>query len=276
MNRSEMRLFACVLCLFLLSGAIPLFGQQRRVVRKNVNQQQQSGQSHWLQVEVGAASSELDGEFVLDEGKGDSNVDLDGNLQLDDDLSGRARVQLQVAEGSQFRLGYYGIEYEETAQLNSSITVDGNTYNASDRVKSRVQLDTYEIGFVQNLTSSESFSLDGLFQVNVVDFEAELDNETSGQSVDKSQRVPIPYPGLRIEVNSTDWLGFFGEARYVTGSYDDTDYTSSDLEAGVKFNLKSGYDIRVGYRRFNYDVEVDESELDLTTEGPYASFTFRF
>lgn len=276
MRKSEIRLFAGVLSLLVLSGVMPVIGQQKKVVRKNINQQQKSGQDYWLQVEVGAAQSQLDGDFLLDEDKGDSDVDVDGNLQLGDELGGRARVQLQVAEGSQFRLGFYGIEFEETTRLNSSITVDGTTYNASDRVQTRLQLDTYELGFIQNLTSSDTISLDGLFQVNVVDFEADLDNKSSGQSVSKSQRVPVPYPGLRLEVNSTKWLGFFGEARYVTGSYFGTDYTSSDLEAGVKFNLKSGYDIRVGYRRFNYDVEADETELDLTSEGPYAGFTFRF
>lgn len=275
MRRAEIAVVLGVVALISPVLAMPLIGQSYEATER-YPELQQSNQTHWLQVELGAHQSELTGEFVLDEDSGDSNVDLDGNLQLNDDIGGRARLQFQVAEGSRFRLGYYGMEFEETTRLNSSITVDGNTYSSSDRVKSRVQLDTYEVGFIQNLHSSDTVSVDGMLQFNVIDFEGEVNNQDTGQTASKSQTVPLPYPGLRIDVNSTEWLGFFGAARFAYGSYSNTDYSSTDLEGGLRLKLDSSYDIRVGYRRFDYDVESDDTELDLTTEGPYASFTLRF
>ncbi|MFP4026686.1 MAG: hypothetical protein ACLFWL_02735 [Candidatus Brocadiia bacterium] len=232
---------------------------------------------YWIQVEAGPVSSNLDGSFLLNRDKGDTDVDLSGALNLSDDRNGRARIQLQFPlTDSTVRLGYYGIEYEETTQLDTDITVDGETFSASDQIDSLLRMDTYEVGFKQDIISTDMVSIAAMLQVNAVDFKARIDNETTGETVTEKAWIPIPYPGLRAEFFPIPWIGVYGEARGMTGSCSGVEFDSSDLEAGLQLNLNPNYDVRVGYRRFNYGVSFDETELDLTSDGPYAVIALRF
>lgn len=267
--------YACLSALLFLGMQLPGIGNPGYMPFESFERSET--EDYWIQAEAGPVSSELEGSFLLDRDAGDTDVDLEGTLNLEDDRNARARVQLQPPlTGANIRLGYYGIEYQETTELTTSITVNGTTYSASDRVDSLLRMDTYELGYNQNIISTDYISIGLMFQVNFIDFKAQLDNETTGQTVTEQGEFGIPYPGASVKVFPIKWLGVYGEARRITGSTSGIDFDSSDLDAGLQLNLNPNYDVRVGYRRFNYNAKFNETELNLTSEGPYATVAVRF
>jgi len=231
---------------------------------------------HWVQLELGGWRPGLNGDFLLDDDLGDTDVDLDGNLNLDQDTNVRARLELQPFSGHHFRLGYNGISFQETTALTTSVTVDGKTFSATDRVDSDLTLDTYELGYRFDVVSTEYVTVSPMFQVNVIDFTGDLNNETTGESVNESSTIPIPYPGVRVDVFPLDRLGIFGELRALSGGVGPFDVFSVDYDVGTQVNLTENYQLRAGYREMRYDIDGNDNELDLTTGGPYASVIFSF
>jgi len=230
----------------------------------------------WVQVEVGFHTSQLDGDLLLDRDVGDTKVDLDRTLDLDEDDGAIARLEVQPFEGSFFRFGAFGLEYGKTTRLRRSITVDGETYSATDTVSSDLQLDTYEFGYRIDALSLGPLTLSPMLQANLIDLDAEFKNRTTGQTVSEDSLVPVPYPGLRAEFFPWARLGAYGEVKYIAGNTSDIDVSARDFEAGVQLNLKPTYNLRVGYREFDYDVEFDETEADLNSSGPYATLLLNF
>jgi hypothetical protein len=121
------------------------------------------------------------------------------------------------------------------------------------------------------------FRLDALGGVRVSALE--LGVETGGFDADVSRTFYDPFVGARAEVGLTDWLSL--KFRGDVGGFGIDAWNTSDfaynVDTAFEFHLARWFDLGVGYRWLNYDLELgSDSSLDATLSGPIVELKFNF
>ena len=96
---------------------------------------------------------------------------------------------------------------------------------------------------------------------------------------DVSRTFYDPFVGARLELGLIDWLSF--KLRGDVGGFGIDAWNTSDLsfnvDSALEFHLARWFDLGVGYRWLNYDLEIgSDSSLDATLSGPYVELKFNF
>jgi hypothetical protein len=107
----------------------------------------------------------------------------------------------------------------------------------------------------------------------------ELGLESGAFDVSASRTFYDPYIGARVEVGLAKWLSF--KIRGDVGGFGIDAWNTSDLsynvDTGLEFHLASWFDLGVGYRWLNYDLDLgSNSNLDATLSGPILELKFNF
>ncbi|MGH0033014.1 MAG: hypothetical protein ACQGVC_24760 [Myxococcota bacterium] len=216
---------------------------------------------------------DLEGEGRYSDEFGDSEVSFDGTLDLDEVDTWWAEADLQLFRGQHLRFGYMPVRIDESGVLDSTIVVDGVTYDAGDQVDADLKLDRYELSFRSEIWLGEYVSIAPLVEVALLDGRAEISNRTLGVSEKEEALVPLPYLGLRGEVFPHPRIQLFVEGKGMTiGS----DATTWDASGGVALHLTRNLSLMGRYRVTDYEVDMLGVEFDANLGGPQVGATLRF
>ncbi len=221
----------------------------------------------------GLSLLDLDGRGTIDEGLGDTNISLDGTLDLSGIESWWGEIDLQLLRGQHLRFAYTPMGFDGSEVLDTAIVVGGETYDIGDLVETDLKLDQYEISFRSEIWLGEYVSIAPLVQVTLVDASIEIENQTLGISEKESALLPLPYLGLRAEVFPLERLGLFAEAKgFTIGSK----ASVWDVSGGLSLHLTRNFSLMGRYRLSDYAVDFSDTEIDLSVGGLFFGTTVRF
>lgn len=221
----------------------------------------------------GFALLDLDGEGTIDESVGDTDVSLDGTLDLEEFESFFGEIELQFLRGQHLRFSYTPMRFDGSESLGTAIVVDGVTYDVGDQVDSKLRLDQYELSYRSEFWLGEYVTLAPLLQVSLVDAKVSIDNETLGVSESEKALLPLPYLGVRGEVYPHARVQVFAEGKGFTIGKAGTIW---DVSGGLALHLTRNLSILGRYRVSDYAVDFSGSEIDLRIAGPQVAATVRF
>jgi hypothetical protein len=226
-----------------------------------------------VSVTGGLSMLDLDGRGTVDEGLGDTNISLDGTLDLSGIASWWGEIDLQLLRGQHLRFAYTPMGFDGNEVLDTAIVVDGITYDIGDLVDSDLKLDQYEISFRSEFWFGEYVSIAPVVQVTLVDASVKIENQTLGITEKESALLPLPYLGLRAEVYPLARLGLFAEAKgFTIGSK----ASVWDVSGGLSLHLTRNFSLMGRYRLSDYAVEFSDSKIDLNVGGLFFGGTVRF
>ena len=220
----------------------------------------------------GAFRQALDGKVQLDSALGSAMVDVD-LLDVKHEDSGWAEIDLQLFRKHHLRLLYLPIEYDGDAALDEPIRFGDITFDLSDRVKSNLDLDDYEVSYRYDIYLGKWVTLSPLIQVSLIDGRIKVEDETQLVTLNESELVPVPALGLRAEVYPIAHLGAFAEAKgFTIGSAAST----WDVQGGLRLHLIRNFFVSGSYRVIDYNVDYMDVDVDVRTQGPFVGATLRF
>ena len=221
----------------------------------------------------GLSLLDLDGSGTVDEGLGDTNISLDGTLDLSGIESWWGEIDLQLLRGQHLRFAYTPMGFDGSEVLDTAIVVGGEIYDVGDLVDTDLKLDQYEISFRSEIWLGEYVSIAPLVQVTLVDASIEIEDKSQFISEKESALLPLPYLGLRAEVFPLARLGLFAEAKgFTIGSKGSV----WDVSGGLSVHLTRNFSLMGRYRLSDYDVEYSDTEIDLSVGGLFLGTTVRF
>lgn len=214
------------------------------------------------------------------------NLKVDGNglvgttVDLEDDL-GMGSESYPVIEGfvglgnHHLSLSHYSADYDGSKTLTKNITFNGTTFAANTLVNSNLKYDVYDIMYQYDLLDLENFlaggSLGLVGKVKLFDGSASI--QSAGQSTNIDFSAPIPLIGLNLHVGL---LADILEARLLVTGIGYSGNSMYDCQADLSFTFFPFVDIHGGYRLFNLNFDVDDTEADYKTSGPYVAVTISF
>jgi hypothetical protein len=121
------------------------------------------------------------------------------------------------------------------------------------------------------------FRLDALGGLRVSALELGVDVDTFNEEA--SRTFYDPFVGARVEVGLTNWLSF--KLRGDVGGFGidawNTSEFSYNVDTALEFHLARWFDLGLGYRWLDYDLELaGDSSLDATLSGPIVELKFNF
>ena len=121
------------------------------------------------------------------------------------------------------------------------------------------------------------FRVDALGGLRVSALELGIDSDAFEDEV--SRTFYDPFVGARVEVGLTEWLSF--KVRGDVGGFGIDAWNTSDfaynIDTALEFHLATWFDLGLGYRWLNYDLEFgSDSNLDATLSGPVVELKFNF
>jgi hypothetical protein len=220
----------------------------------------------------GAFRQDLDGKVQVDSALGSAMVDVDV-LDLNHEDSGWAEIDLQLFQKHHLRFLYLPIEFDGDTVLQVPITFGDVTFDISDRVRSEVEFDTYELSYRYDIYLGKWVTLSPLIQVSLIDARIHVADETQFVTMNESQLVPIPALGLRAEVYPIARIGAFVEAKgFTIGS----EGTMWDVQGGLRLHLIRNFFLTGSYRVIDYDVDYLDVDVNVRMQGPFVGATLRF
>lgn len=228
-----------------------------------------------VSVKLGYQTLSPTGSLAGDVADNRTELDVEDDLNLDDSDNMTAEIALQFGD-SRLSVNYLPIEFSGTGTLTLDGSFNGIDFVANDRVKSKLSIDLYDIGYtyylvnMDDLPSRFQFGLE--LAVKLAEAEVYLNDLDQGVVETESVTAPIPTIGARTRVALADFIGLSGRIGYL--EYDDNHFL--DAEAQVEFSPLPTVGIYAGYRIF--DLKIDEDELFVETEfsGPFAGAMVRF
>jgi opacity protein-like surface antigen len=236
-------------------------------------------QKDWTVTFSGArVRQQIEGDLFWGQGIGNTELDVEGVLDMDDAETFAGRIDFQAA-GAAFRLGYLPLQFEGDTVLTASQTLNGITYTAGDRVSSEMDIKNYEMAFGYKFRLGDHFMIAPLVQVNLLDgFLDSIDLDLPGSEVKEEFLVPIALAGLRMEVYPMPRLALFAEAKgfaaHSWGELSDADVL--DGEVGLSFHLTRNLILTSSYRLNKVSFNLSDTEVDLDLSGLSLALDMRF
>lgn len=169
------------------------------------------------------------------------------------------------------------MKFEADGSKNASFTFGDRTFTGNVPFSSSVQLDHYDIALFYGVPFLKTATLGKLnvevgLNARIIDFEAEINQPTTGIKESKSMTIPVPMIYLGAQFKPVNWLGFEAEARGI--AYSGNHYY--DLIGRVKIKPIGPIFIAGGYRY--EDIKIDKSDVkaNLTFSGPFAEVGVEF
>jgi hypothetical protein len=219
--------------------------------------------------------TDIEGEIRLDDGGTDGTlIDVKDDLGLDDE-------NFPVIEGyigmgkHQLSFSYFNLDFDGDNLLDRSITFNGVTFNAGERIRTDWETDVYDIKYQYDLVKIDNilagFTGGLVARLQILDGEAKIKSRL--KETDDSYTQLVPYGGINLK------LGLLPESLetrlLATGGYYKGPWVDSQLEisyAPIKWLKFDG-----GYRLLYFDIDPGNSELnDFYIGGPYLGATLQF
>jgi len=204
-----------------------------------------------------------------------SLLNLDGDYTSIEEDSSEVYVWMLIKHPipifPNFRLEYVSIADEGI----SNGTVNGIPATNAPTTIDMQQIDI--IPYYNILDNTGWVTLDLGLDLKVIQSEAVTTGLTGGlsSSSDDSTVIPLLYVRTRVEIPATN-IGFEADVKYIT----DGDSTVYDIRAKVDYTLDFipvvQPALEVGYRVQKFDVDDDDTQIDLEYAGVYAGLIVRF
>ncbi len=202
-------------------------------------------------------------------------VDIDDSLNLSDSEGFSGEIALNLGN-SRFSLNYLPIAFSGTGTLSDTIEINGETFSASTRVKTDLDLDVYDIGYTYFLVNTDDLptriQLGLELAVKIADANLAVRESNGNVSASESLVMPIPTVGARARLALADYLGVSGRLGYmeVAGNY------FMDAEAQVEFSPLPMFGLYAGIRYFDLKIDEDDIYVDTQMAGPFGGLMVRF
>jgi len=219
----------------------------------------------------------LDGDIKYsDNSLAGTKLDLEDDLGFDDEYYPFGEIFLGLGD-HHLSFSFYRADYDGRETLDQDINFGGETFTAGDRIKSSLDYDVYDLTYQYDVLDLENvlagFSLGLVGRVRVLDLEAEIRSETTGQSEKEDYTLPVPMLGLNFHLGI---LADILEARILATGMGYWDGYMVDAQAELSFTPIPFVDIHAGYRTFFVDVDTNDLELNYNTSGLYAGISVSF
>jgi outer membrane protein len=205
-----------------------------------------------------------------------TKLDLKDDLGFDDEYYPFGGIFLGLGD-HHLSFSFYRADYDGRETLTQDINFGGEIFPAGHRIKSSLDYDVYDFTYQYDVLNLENvlagFSLGLVGRVEVFDLEAEIRDETSGQSQKEDYTAPVPMLGLNFHLGI---LADILEARILATGMGYWDGYMVDAQAELLFTPIPYVDISAGYRTFWVDVDTNDLELNYNTSGVYAGITVGF
>lgn len=223
---------------------------------------------------------DIEGSLGISENGVTGEADLESaGLDQDDSVFG-ARVDLDWGPAHLMLSGQQS-EHGGSGTLDATISSGGVTIPVGTDVDSDLDLGLYSGAFTFDLIPTDLVELGIGLGVSYVDFSASFQEQSTGETVDVDEAVPVPLVAARL--GTRIWrLDASLQASGITWSDSGDELTLIDLDLMAKLRLLGDDDrfaghLTAGYRwldlAFDYEGDDDEAEGDITFDGPYIGVT---
>lgn len=200
------------------------------------------------------------------------DVDFSSELGLDKDNSTVLflGVEHAIPVLPNVRLSHVNLSDSGNGTLNSTVTIDGKSFNATDKVASSYDLDMTDLTLYYR--PWETFA-----QVNVgltlrrIDADFKVRSKTERAKLSASKTIPMGYAEVSAKLPYGLYAGGEVNAISVSGN------KLSDVSAKVGWRSPALVGIEAGYRQMNLTLDdVSDIDSDLKFKGPYVALTLAF
>lgn len=217
-------------------------------------------------------SPELSGDF---NSAGDANIDLSDDLDIDDPSQSSVILSLEHPIPILPNIRYQSIDLDSDGRntLTSSITFDGETYAASETVRTTFDLSHDDIVLYYEVLDNW-INLDIGLDLKRFDGEVSIagSTNTTTSSIDIDETVPLLYLSARFDL---PFSGFYIGADISSFSIDDSSAEDTTIKLG--YESGSGLGIEGGLKTFSLELDdADDLDTDIEYDGVFLNGYFHF
>ena len=169
-------------------------------------------------------------------------------------------------------LKYYDLNDTQSTQLNRSITIDNRTFELNSSINTRFNLSQYDM-IVFFPVEHNIFSLDLGLSVKVFTGEVSIEGTNTEVIANiKGQTVPLIYlkPSVTFGTLNSELFLSFQYSNYKSNNY-------TDAALGLVFSTGYHFDIRLGYRYMDFDVDSSSlTHANFDIKGVFGGVAFPF
>jgi len=209
--------------------------------------------------------------------KGES-LSLENELKYDAKVKvfGRVKIDMPLAIPNIYLMAT-PMKFEGDGSKNINFTFGDKTFVGNTPFSSSVKLDHYDIAlyygipFLKTATLGK-FNVEVGLNVRIMDWQAEINQPSTGISESKSLTLPVPMIYLGAQLKPVKYLSLEAEARGI--AYSSNHYY--DLIGRIKVQPIGPVFIAGGYRY--EDVKIDQSDIksNITFKGPFLELGIAF
>jgi outer membrane protein len=210
---------------------------------------------------------------------------LGSNLDLGLDLQFNTRYQPYVWAKVEFPwylpniyLMATPMKFDGTGQKNVSFTFGGHTFQANIPFESKLKMDHYDLTFYYSIPFLKRITNDVLnvelgLDARAMDFEANINQTTTGSSAQKSLWTVLPLGYGSIQIYPAKIIGF--EAEFKGIFYGANNYI--DIIGKIKILPYGPIEISVGYRYESLKADFGgDFKGNITINGPFVEAGVKF
>jgi outer membrane protein len=206
---------------------------------------------------------------------GSDRIDLDDDLALSTDTELYARLKLEhpLPVLPNIMLAYTKNSNDGTGTISRNFTFGDVTFNASERVYTKTQLDSYDLTLYYEIIDT-GFDLDLGLTARYIDGYAEVTSLTTGlgDRADFEVVLPLVYANVNIPLPLTS-LEVSLSGSGIT--YDSN--TLYDIQAALRYRLAMGLGLEGGYRAQKIKIDdIDNTSADIDIDGFFFGISWDF
>jgi len=227
-----------------------------------------------LELAVGGWKQDPSGDIGY---KGEK-LSVENELKYDSEtkIFGRAKIDLPLWLPNIYLMAT-PMKFEEDGRKSINFTFGDRTFAADVPFSSSVRADHYDICLYYGLPFLKKATLGKLnvelgLNGRIIDFEAKIDQPTTGIKESKSLTVPVPMVYTGIQIYPVKFIGAEFEGRGI--AFSSNHYY--DLIGRIKIKPFKPFFIAGGYR--HEDIKIDKSDVkaSLKFKGPFAEAGIEF
>lgn len=230
-----------------------------------------------LRFDAALFRAELSGSYAsFDPDAGLPSLDLESDLGITD-AGNTPAVRLTLLRNRQVLVIDY-LDFGGDGSQQSDIDIEGVPLPA--QVDASVDFRSLRLAYAYAVVVDESAYIGielGLQQLEaegrVTVTEDVLGTFSVSRSDDRSETGPVA--GADVQLRFTPNFETQGRLSYAWLPLSDRDITFLDAEVSAAYRIGGMFWLRAGYRWLDIDVDDDEFNLDVTTQGPFAGITLR-
>ena len=248
-----------IVLLFAFTLALPVAIKNAEAVELGVEA------DYWITSLSGTIKSDITGVI------GDS-IDLKEDLGMKDENIGGAMLYFQSGK-HRLTLRYAPLKYTGSENITSDITFNGETYSATTKVDSVMELTQTDIQYTYWLLNMKTGARIGLVgAIKSVNAKASLKAPAASIDEEKSISTAIPMVGVSAELGLGDLIRF--KATGVGVSYNDN--SLFDITAALEISPVPLFGISLGYRGVYLNVDSNDTVVKVDTTGAFVGLFAHF